>query len=208
MHFFEVSMPVAAYVDDSRKFVILDRTLVIVTSVFLLSHAVAYYVSAHSDGFETIIVNLLLFFVGGALAIIVFVRIAVLIFFRLFRKSWLASPALPACVTLLAIYPFIGPEAAFYVIDQFRFQMNKSFYVTKVEESDSSPKFVVFDWGSSGFVAWRTNYFLVFDENNSIARGLQDPMDMPLPNEPVKCSTSVVPLYGSFYSTTVYCDFK
>ena len=201
-------MPVAAYVDGSRKFVIFDRTLAIFTSALLFSHAVACYISAHNDGLATIVVNLLLIFVGGAIVIIVMARMAILISLFLFRKRWMASLALPACVSLLAIYPFVGPVAAFYVIDQFRFQMNKSFYVAEVQASDSSPKFVVFDWGSSGFVAWRTNYFLVFDENNGIESGLQDPMDMPLPNDPIKCSTFALPLYGSFYSVNVHCDFK
>jgi hypothetical protein len=86
--------------------------------------------------------------------------------------------------------------------------MNEDFYVAEVEKSNSSPKFVVLGWGGSEFVAWRTRYFLVFDENNSIARGLANPMDMPLPNEGARCDTSVHPLDGSFYSITVHCEPK
>jgi hypothetical protein len=94
----------------------------------------------------------------------------------------------------------------FYVLDQLRFHIDKSFYVTKVEESDSSPKFVIFDWGRIEFIGAPTYYFLVFDPDNSIARGLANPMDMPLPNERTKCNTSVLPLQGSFYSVTVNCE--
>jgi hypothetical protein len=190
------------------KSAVFDRTLLVITSVFLLSHAVAYYVSMHSNGNETIIENFLLIFVGGVVATIVIVRTTILIFVGFFKRRWLASPALLICVALLVTYPFIGAAAVYYALDQFRFHMNKSFYVAQVEKSDSSPKFVVFDWGSTGFVAWRTNYFLVFDENNSIARGLANPMDMPLPNEPTECDTSVLPLHGNFYSVTVNCGPK
>jgi hypothetical protein len=199
-------MSTAGSIVGPNKLVTLDRILLIFTSVFLLAHAVAYYVSMHTNGVETIIENLLLILVGGVVAIVVVVRVVILIFVGLFRQRWqLVSPALPVCAALLATYPFMGAAAVFYVLDQFRFHMNKSFYVTKVENSDSSPKFVVFDWGSTGFVAWRTHYFLVFDENNSIARGLANPMDMPLPNDSTKCDTSLLSLYRSFYSVTVNC---
>jgi hypothetical protein len=140
--------------------------------------------------------------------IVVGVRVIIRAFVGRSRQEWLISPAMLACVALLATYPFMGAAAVFYALDQIRFHMDESFYVTQVEKSDSSPKFVVFDWGSTGFAAWRTNYFLVFDENNSIARGLANPMDMPVPNGPTECSTSVAPLYGSFYSVTVNCGPK
>ena len=187
------------------KFFTFDRVLLIFTLVFLLSHAGAYYVSVHSNGVEAIIENLVLVLVSSVVATLIVVRIVTLISIRLRRQEWVISLALPACAALLAIYPFMGATAVFYLIDQFRFHANRGFYVAKVEESDTSPKFVVFDWGSTGFAGWRTNYFLVFDENNAIARGLADPMDMPLPNESTRCSTSVLPLYGSFYSVTVNC---
>jgi hypothetical protein len=86
--------------------------------------------------------------------------------------------------------------------------MNKDFYAAQVVRSNSSPKFVIIDWGGSEFLAWRTRYFLVFDENNSIARGLADPMDMPLPNDATRCDTVVHPLFESFYSVTVHCEPK
>jgi hypothetical protein len=191
------------------KFVTFDRILLGFTSVFLLSHAVAYYVSMHTDSvLETIFINLVLIFVGPIVAIVVAVRMVTLIFVSPLRKRWLVSPVLLACVALLASYPFMGKAAIFCALDQFRFHMNKHFYVAEVEKSNSSPKFVVLDWGGSEFVAWRTKYFLVFDENNSIARGLADPMDMPLPNEGTRCDTSVHPLLGSFYSVTVHCEPK
>jgi hypothetical protein len=92
------------------------------------------------------------------------------------------------------------------VLDQLRFHINKNFYLSEVEKSTTSPKFVVFDWGKIEFMGAPTHYFLVFDPNNSIARGLANPMDMPLPNERTKCNTSVLPLYESFYSVTVDCE--
>ena len=88
-----------------------------------------------------------------------------------------------ACVALFATFPSIAAPAMFYVLDQLRFHINKSFYVLEVENSTTSPKFVVFDWGRIEFIGAPTRYFLVFDPNNSIARGLANPMDMPLPNE-------------------------
>lgn len=191
------------------KSVTLDRISLSFTPVFLLSHAVAYYVSMHTDSvLETIFINLVLIFVGLILAIVVAVRISVLIFLSVLRQRWLVSPALLACVALLASYPFMGRAAVFYALDQLRFHMNRDFYVAEVEKSNSSPKFVVLDWGGSEFVAWRTKFFLVFDENKSIARGLADPMDMPLPNEGTRCDTSVHQLLGSFYSVTVHCEPK
>jgi hypothetical protein len=189
------------------KFVTLDRMLLGFTSVFLLSHAVAYYVSMHTDSvLETIFTNLVLIFVGPIVAIVVTVRIGVLIFISVLRQRWLISSALLTCAALLTSYLFMGRAAVSYALDQFRFHMNEDFYVTEVVRSNSSPKFVIVDWGGSEFLGWRTRYFLVFDENNSIARGLADPMDMPLPNENTRCDTSIYPLRGSFYSVTVYCE--
>jgi hypothetical protein len=197
----------AGSVVGSSKYVTFDRALLIFISLFLLSHALAYYVSMHTDRIiETIILNLLLILMGGIVAIVLVVRIIILIFVRLYGERWLASRALLACVALLASYPFMGTAAIFYALDQFRFHFNKTSYVTEVKKSNSSPKFVVFDWGGSEFVGSRTKYFLVFDQNNSIARGLAVPMDMPLPNERTKCDTSVLPLYGSFNSVTVKCE--
>lgn len=64
-----------------NKFVTLDRILLGFTSVFLLSHAVAYYVSTHTESaLETILINLVLIFVGPIVAIVVAVRISVLFF--------------------------------------------------------------------------------------------------------------------------------
>jgi hypothetical protein len=174
------------------RIVTLDRVLLGFTPVFLFSRAVAYYVSMHTNGvLETIILNLLLISVGAIVATIVVVRIIIVILVSLFRRRWLVSPTLLACLALLVSYPFMGSAAIFYALDQFRFYMSKDAYVAEVEKSNTSPKFVVHDWGGSGFAAWRISYFLVFDENNSIARGLADPMDMPLSNEGTRCDTSV-----------------
>jgi hypothetical protein len=200
-------MSAIGFVIASRKFSMFERALLIFASVFLLSDVVAGYVSTHTDRIiETIILSLLLILVGGVFAIVVGLRIIILIAVRRFRQRWLASSALLACAALFAIFPFLGTTAVFYTFDQLRFHMNKGFYVIEVEKSDTSPKFVVFDWGGIEFVESRTKYFLVFDENNSVARGLADPMDMPLPNERMKCNISVLPLYGSFYSVTVNCE--
>ena len=189
------------------RFVTPDRILLSLTSVFLLSHAVASYISMHTDSvLETIFINLVLIFVGPLVATGVAVRISVLIFLSVLRQRWLISPALLTCAALLASYLFMGRAAVFYALDHYRFHMNKDFYVAKVVRSNSSPKFVIIDWGGSEFLGWRTKYFLVFDEDNSIARGLANPMDMPLPNENTRCDTSIHPLGGSFYSITVYCE--
>ena len=176
-------------------------------SVFLLSDAVVGYVSMHNDSvIEAIIVSFSLIFAGAVFAVVVGVRIIILIAVCRIAQRWLASSALLACVALFATFPFMMAPAMFSVLDQLRFHINKSFYVSEVENSTTSPKFVIFDWGKIEFMGAPTYYFLVFDPNNSIARGLANPMDMPLPNERTKCNTSVLPLYGSFYSVTVDCE--
>jgi hypothetical protein len=192
----------------SGKFSTFERVLLIFASVFLLSDEVAAYVSTHTDrSLEATILSLLPIPVGGVFAIIAGLRIVILIALCRFRQRWLASSALLACAGLLMVFPFMGATAAFHAFDQLRFHMNSGFYAIEVEKSDTSPKFVVFDWGGVEFApGYCAKYFLVFDENNSIARGLADPMDMPLPNERTKCNTSVLPLSGSFYSVTVDCE--
>jgi hypothetical protein len=192
---------------DPRKFSTFERALLIFASVFLLCVAVAGYISMHTDSvIEAIIVNFSRIFVGGVFAIVVGVRIIILIAVCRFGQRWLVSSALLAFVALFATFPSMAAPAMYYVLDQLRFHVNESFYVSEVENSTTSPKFVVFDWGKIEFIGAPTHYFLVFDPNNSIARGLANPMDMPLPNEPMKCSTSVLPLQGRFYSVTVDCE--
>ncbi len=140
-----------------RKIFTLDRILLAFTTVFLLSHAVAYYVSMHTDGvLETIFINLVLIVVGAVVAIVVAVRISVLTFLSILRQRWLIFPALLTCVALLASYLFMGRAAVSYALDQLRFHMNRDFYVAEVARSNSSPKFVIIDWGGSEFLAWRT----------------------------------------------------
>jgi hypothetical protein len=129
-------MSTAGSVVGPSKLVTLDRVLLIFISLFLLSHAVAYYISMHTDRIiETIILNLLLILIGGIVAIVLVVRIIILISVRLFRERWLASPALLACVALLASHPLMGAAAIFYALDQFRFHIGKSSYVTEVERA-------------------------------------------------------------------------
>ena len=64
----------------------------------------------------------------------------------------------------------MAAPAIFYVLDQLRFHIDRSYYVSEVEKSDSSPKFAVFDWGKIEFIGAPTHYFLVFEPDNSIAR--------------------------------------
>jgi hypothetical protein len=86
----------------ASKFVALARILLGFTSVFLFSHAMACYVSMHTDSvFATIIFNLLLILVGAVVAIIVAARTFIRIIVGLFRQRWLVSPALLACLALL-----------------------------------------------------------------------------------------------------------
>ena len=117
------------------RFVTPDRILLNLTSVFLLSHAVASYISMHTESvLETIFINLVLIFVGPILAIVVTVRMGVLTFLSVLRQRWRVSPVLLVCVALLASYPFMGKAAIFHALDQLRFHMNKDFYVTEVEK--------------------------------------------------------------------------
>ena len=94
------------------KFVTLDRILLGFTSVFLLSHAVAYYVSMHNDSIlETIFITLVLILVGPIVAIGVAVHNSVLIFHSVLLQRWLISPALLTCAVLLASYLLMGRAA-------------------------------------------------------------------------------------------------
>lgn len=87
------------------KFATLDRILLGFTSVFLLSHAVAYYVSMHNDCIlETIFITLVLIVVGPIVAIDVAVHNSVLIFHSVLRQRWLISPALLTRAVLLPSY--------------------------------------------------------------------------------------------------------
>jgi hypothetical protein len=125
-------MSTAGPVIGPTKFSTFERALLIFASVFLLSGAVADYVSSHTDGvIETIILSLSHILVGSAFAIVVGVRIIVLIAICRFG----ASSALLACVALFATFPVMAAPTMFYVIDQLRFHINKSFYVSELKRA-------------------------------------------------------------------------
>ena len=90
-------MSTAGSVVGSSKYVTFDRALLIFISLFLLSHAVAYYVSMHTDRIiETIILNLLLILMGGIVAIVLVVRIVILILFAFTgTDGWHLQPCSP-----------------------------------------------------------------------------------------------------------------
>jgi hypothetical protein len=115
------------------------------------------------------------------------------------------SPALFACVALLLMYPLLASFVS-YAIDELRFQSNEDFYLAEVKRSDTSPKFVVFDWGRSGFLSTRNSYFLVFDESGSLENGSRNPVDLSVTDGPnQECRHSVGRLSGRFYSVEIAC---
>lgn len=172
--------------------------LLIFLSVTALCIAVLRYVSLHNNYvILTIVSGLILVLVCGFVALIVLIRII--------RLKILHSPALLACVALLLMYPLIASFVS-YAIDQLRFQSNDDFYLGEVKKSNTSPKFVVFDWGSSGFLSTRNSYFLVFDENGSLENGSRNPVDLSVRDGPTQeCRHSVRQLSGRFYSVEIAC---
>ncbi len=195
-----VKMPIRGSVGGLSGF---DKRLLILTAVLLLALAVADYVSSHDNVvWGNVVGRWSLLLVGGGLALIAIVRIAVSIAFPISGQRRQNPAALLACVALLAAYPWVGKAAVFYSIDQFRLHLNWGFYVAEVEKSDTRPKRVPFDWGSNGFQGAHTYYLLLFDENNALAERLNS---LPVPNKSEQCSTSALPLHGSFYSVTVHC---
>jgi hypothetical protein len=198
-----VEMPIRGFIGGLNRF---DKKLSILMAVLLLALAVADYVSSHDNVvWGSVVGGLSLLLAGGGLALIAVVRIAVSIFFPISGQRRQNPAALLACIALLAAYPLVGKAAVFYSIDQFRFHLNKSFYVAEVEKSDTRPKLVSFDWGQNGFQSANTYYLLVFDQSNAAAERSKSLTGLPIPNKSDQCSTSALPLSGSFYSVTVHC---
>src|SRR5258708_27956741 len=134
-----IPMSGAGSIVSPRTFSTFERALLIFALAFLLSEGVAGYVSMHTDSvIETIIVSFSLIFVGGVFATVMGVRIIILIAVCRFGQRWLASSTLLACVALFATFSSMAAPAMFYVLDQLRFHIKKSFYVSEVEKSDSS----------------------------------------------------------------------
>ena len=195
-----VEMPIPGFIGGLNRF---DGRLLILTAGLLVTLAVADYVSSHDNVvWGNVVGRLSLLLGGGSLALIALVRIAVSMIFPISGQGRQNPAALLACIALLAAYPFVGKATLFYSIDQFRLHLNKGFYVAEVEKSDTRPKWVPFDWGGNGFQGAHTYYLLMFDENNALAKRLNG---LPAPNKSEQCSTSALPLLGSFYSVTVHC---
>jgi hypothetical protein len=175
-----------------------DKVLLIFLSVVALCIAVLRYVSLHNN-------YVILTIVGGFILVLACGVVALIVLIRIIRLKILKSPALLACVALLLMYPLISSFVS-YAIDQLRFQSNEYFYLTEVKKSNTSPKFVVFDWGSSGFLSTRNSYFLVFDENGSLENGSRNPADLLVTDAASQeCRHSAAWLSGRFYSVEIAC---
>jgi hypothetical protein len=179
-------------------FVKRDKVLLIFLSMAVLCISMLNYISLHNN-------YVILTIVDGFIFVLACGFVALIVLIRVIRLKILKSPALLACVALLLMYPLIASFVS-YTIDQLRFQSNESFYLAQVKMSNSSPKFVVFDWGSSGFLSTRNSYFLVFDENGSLKNESRNPVDLSVTDEPTQeCRHSVRQLSDRFYSVEIAC---
>ena len=186
---------------------ILDRALLVAIVTLLVVHSLTQYLTTHAnDLLGAAIASFITAVLGGVLAAAVMARIIALAVRSVMGRS--ARQPLPLVVglALLSSHSWFVMPAVTYVIDQVRFRVAESFYRSEVEKSDTSPKFVTFDWGSSGFAGLNVTYLLVFDEHDGMARGLVDPVDMPTPNDRTKCFISSSPLSRHFHSVTVSCE--
>jgi hypothetical protein len=175
-----------------------DKILLVFLSLAVLWIAVLRDVSLHNN-------YVILTIVGGFTLVLVCGVVALIVLIRIVRLKILKSPALLACVALLLMYPLIASFVS-YAIDQLRFRSNEGFYLAEVKNSNTSPKFVIFDWGSSGFLSTRNSYFLVFDENGSLENGSRNPVDLSVTDGPTQeCRHSVRRLSGRFYSVEIAC---
>ncbi len=175
-----------------------DLTLLIFASVFVLFDQILSYIGLHDN-------NVSLVWISGILALLVTGCVALLLIFRIITLKLFESPLLPVSVVTLAGQLMIG-RAVDQAIDLCRLFSNYSFYVRKVDASDSSPRFVTFDWGSSGFAGYSASYYLLFDETGHAANppsGTISTADTFLPGP--NCSMSISHLWGQFYSLATHC---
>jgi hypothetical protein len=176
-----------------------DLALLIFVSVFVLFNSALYYLGVHYNE------ALPLIFISALAALLITGFVGCLFIFRIVTLRLLRSPLLLISVAILAGQLMIL-RVAVHAIDLFRLYSNMSFYAAVVEASTTSPRFVTFDWGSSGFAGSNSWYYLLFDETGHAAN---PPLGMISTAESLKpgpnCFMSISHLSGHFYSAAVSC---
>lgn len=196
---------VESFVPPKKRF--LDRALLVAIVTLLVIHSLVHYAAMHAnEALGAAVVFFITAVLGGILGAAVMARIIALAVLSVIGPSRQRPLPLVMGLALLSSHSWFVMPAVAYTVDQVRFRIAEGFYRSEVEKSDTSPKFVVFDWGSSGFAGLNVTYLLVFDQDEGMARGLADPVDMPAPNERTKCEISSFPLGRHFHSVTVSCE--
>jgi hypothetical protein len=176
-----------------------DLALLIFVSVFVLFNSALYYLGVHYNK------ALPLIFISALAALLITGFVGCLFIFRIVTLRLLRSPLLLVSAAILAGQLVIY-RVAVHAIDLFRLYSNMSFYEAVVEASNTSPRFVTFDWGSSGFAGSSSWYYLLFDETGHAAN---PPPGMISTAESLKpepnCFMSISHLSGHFYSAAVSC---
>lgn len=176
-----------------------DVALLIFVSVFVLSNSALYYLGVHYDK------ALPLIFISALAALLITGFVGCLFIFRIVTLKLLRSPLLLVSVAILAGQLIIY-RVAVHAIDLFRLHSNLSFYTAGVEASNTLPRFVTFDWGSSGFAGSGSWYYLLFDETGHAANPPPGTMSTAASLKPEpSCSISISHLSGHFYSAAVSC---
>src|SRR6266702_2404664 len=108
-----------------------DKILLIFTITFLFAFTGnEYYLSHNNDALGSILDGFVWMATSVLVVIIALIRFGMFMFKRFAGRSDANAPVvLLVCAVVLPMYPFFWKDAGFYVIDQFRFQMNRSFYI-------------------------------------------------------------------------------
>lgn len=178
-----------------------DKVLLIFVLAFVLCVPIPAYIGTYNLGMGP----LSLVFLSVLAVLLVTGYVALLFISRIVTLKLFQSPLLLVSVAILAGQLLIY-RAVYHGIDLYRLFSNLPFYSAKVEASNTSPKFVTFDWGSAGFAGQNSWRHLLFDETGHAANprpGTESTAAslMPSPN----CSMSITHLWEQFYSVSVSC---
>ncbi len=176
-----------------------DLTLLIFVSVFVLFNSALYYLGVHYNQ------ALPLIFISALAALLITGFVGCLFIFRIVTLKLLRSPLLLVSAGIMAGQLMIY-RVAVHAIDLFRLHSNMSFYTAAIEASNTSPRFVTFDWGSSGFAGSSSWYYLLFDETGHAASPPPGTISTAASLKPEpNCLMSISHLSGHFYSAAVSC---
>lgn len=178
-----------------------DKALLIFVLAFVVCVPVLGYIGTYNRGMGPLV----LVFVSVLAVLLVTGYVALLLVFRIVTLKLFQSKLLLVSVVILAGQMLIY-RVVYHGIDLYRLFNGFSSYTAKVEASNTSPRFVIFDWGSAGFAGQNSWRYLLFDETGHAANptpGTESTAAslMPGPN----CSMSITHLWEQYYSVSVSC---